>query len=592
MKQFASNIYVIGFIVYCLIAGGLFFYINQSSEQINNQINQLISDFQTKRHSIAEMSEATKVRILLLVEMRGTDDAFEREELLTRFYQQGSRYLKARDKILSVKLNAEENAEMVRIWDAVVVTAPKLREVADLLTHYGSDEKAQALLQEVLPIQQNITRSFEKLIASISQQAANRQRILQDELINHQQLIFLLFVVSIVLAAFTLMLTQRDKLLLARATDEAMIEKNRAEEANQEKSRFLANMSHELRTPMHAILNFTVLALKRAEDPKQEKFLQNIRTSGIRLTSLLDDLLDLSKLEANKMDADFVYQDMTTLVESAVSEISSLATKKGILVNIDSNSHYECMFDQKLIFQVVVNLLSNAIKFSGENTTIQIDMKFIESTGKRSEPNMIRVSIADQGVGIPEDQVETVFDKFYQSSKTRSQAGGTGLGLPICREIINLHGGKIWAESSSGEDTHGSVFRFEIPVIQSSAEVISIPDIQTAIDSHLKWKEMIEAVARGDKNAISPRPMSEMNTHLCSLGKWIDSVDIGGSLFAELKRIHSEFHVLAGEVIAYRDAGQEHAKIEKLVEFQEASDQITRLLKSMQYHASAHQKAA
>ena len=103
---------------------------------------------------------------------------------------------------------------------------------------------------------------------------------------------------------------------------------------------------------------------------------------------------------------------------------------------------------------------------------------------------------------------------------------------------------------------------------------------------------MIEAVARGDKNAISPRPMSEMNTHLCSLGKWIDSVDIGGSLFAELKRIHSEFHVLAGEVIAYRDAGQEHAKIEKLVEFQEASDQITRLLKSMQYHASAHQKAA
>jgi hypothetical protein len=283
---------------------------------------------------------------------------------------------------------------------------------------------------------------------------------------------------------------------------------------------------------------------------------------------------------------------MTTLVESAVSEISSLATKKGISVNIDHNNHYECMFDQKLIFQVMVNLLSNAIKFSPENTTIQIDMKFLEPKNRRSQSHMIQVSVSDQGVGIPDDQIESVFDKFYQSSKTRSQAGGTGLGLPICREIINLHGGKIWAESSSEEASAGSIFRFEIPVIQSSSKVIQVPDIQSAIDYHLQWKEMIEAVVRGDKNAVNPKPMSEINTHLCPLGHWIDSVDIGGSLFAELKRIHSEFHNLAGEIVAYHDARQEQAKIEKLVEFQQVSDQITRLLKSMQYHAEGHHKAA
>ena len=592
MKQLISNVYALGFIIYCLIAGGLFFYINKSADHINDQIIELIADFQVKRHSIAEMSEATKVRILLLVEMRGTKDYFERDELMTLFYEQGARYLKAREQILSVELNAFENAEMIRIWDAVVVTAPKLREVADLLINQGSDDKAGALLQEVLPIQQNITKSFEKLISSISEQVVNRQRILQAELINHQQLIFLLFIVSVVLALITLILMQRQQLLLARATERAMIEKNRAEEANQEKSRFLANMSHELRTPMHAILNFTVLALKRAEDPKQEKFLQNIRTSGIRLTSLLDDLLDLSKLEAQKMEVNFIFQDMTTLIESAVSEISPLATKKGILVNINSHKHFECMFDQKLIFQVLVNLLSNAIKFSPDNTAITIDMKFIEPRGRKAEHDMIQISVTDDGVGIPEDQLESVFDKFYQSSKTRSQAGGTGLGLPICREIINLHSGKIWAESPPKGASSGSVFLFEIPVIQSSSEVIEIPDIQSVIDLHLEWKAMIEAIVKGEKDVGNFKPLSEINNHICPLGQWIDSVDIGGSLFAELKRIHADFHMLAGEIMAYHEASQDNLKIEKLIEFQEVSDQIIRLLKSMQNHARGIHKVA
>ncbi len=585
MNKNSTNIYALGFIVYCLIAGSLFFYINKSSQDINHRINQLISDFQTKRHSIAEMSEATKVRVLLLVQMSGTDDFFKREELTETFYQQGTRYLKAREHILSIKLNSAENAEMVRIWDSVVIIAPRLREVAELLLQKGNEAQAVSLLQDVLPVQQEITKSFEKLITSISEQVANRQRLLQSELINHQQLIFLLFIISVMLAVITLTLMQRNQVLLAKASQTALLEKKKAQKANQEKSQFLANMSHELRTPMHAILNFTVLALKRAEDQKQQKFLQNIRTSGIRLTSLLDDLLDLSKLEAKKMDVNFVFQDMTTIIERAVSEISSLASRKGIMVNLDTGRHFECMFDQKLIFQVLVNLLSNAIKFSPDNSSIDIGVEYLESGSKSHPQNMVEVSVTDNGVGIPNDQLDSVFDKFFQSSATRSNAGGTGLGLPICKEIITLHNGKIWGQSPPGGRSSGSVFRFRIPVIQAGTEKLNIPDIQAAIDSHVRWKNMIEAMIIGQGNLETLQPLSEINTHLCPLGQWMDTVDIGGNVFNELKRIHNDFHLLAGEIIAYHETGQDYAKSEKLVEFQQASDQIIYLLKSLHFQA-------
>ena len=592
MKQFFSNIYALGFIVYCLIAGGLFFYISKSTDDINSQINHLITDFQTKRHAIAEMSEATKLRILLLVEMSGTNDFFEREALQTRFFEQGSRYLKAREQIQSVEFKAEENAEMQRIGEAVNIIAPEIRKVSHLLMEDESFDIALLQLQQVLPLQKNITESFEKLIASISDQVANRQLVLQSELIYHQQLIVLLFIVSIVLALVTLGLMLRNQAKLSRLTEQALTEKHRAEVANQEKSRFLANMSHELRTPMHAILNFTALALKRSDDSKQERFLQNIRTSGVRLTALLDNLLDLSKLEAEKMEADFVFQDMATLIKNAVSEMSSLAKDKAIQVKIDADKKLECMFDQKLMFQVIVNLLSNAVKFSPENSQIEIALTNVESQEGEADSNMIQVSVSDQGVGIPEDQLEMVFDKFYQSSTTRSQAGGTGLGLPICKEIIALHKGKIWVESSSKGSDAGSVFYFQIPIIHLTSEVIDIPDMQAAIDSHLAWKKMIETSIIGDADTVNLKLMSETNSHLCPLGRWIDSVEIDGSLLSELKRIHSKFHLLAGEIVALHEANQDSAKNEKLLEFQQVSEQIIRLLKSMQYHAETNRKAA
>jgi len=241
-------------------------------------------------------------------------------------------------------------------------------------------------------------------------------------------------------------------------TEELASAKIVAENANESKSRFLANMSHELRTPMHAILGFSHLATKYSENAKMNEYLDKILVSGKRLTTLLDDLLDLSKLEAGKMTLDLEYNDLTLLAGSSVEEVSSLAREKHIRIKINTDKPMMAYYDKKLITRVVINILANAIKFSPANSQVDILISHNDSSGT------LTMQIIDEGFGIPKDELDEVFDSFVQSSKTRSNSGGTGLGLPISKEIIELHRGAMWVESPAQGRSQGSSFTFQIPV--------------------------------------------------------------------------------------------------------------------------------
>lgn len=240
--------------------------------------------------------------------------------------------------------------------------------------------------------------------------------------------------------------------------------KKLAEIANEEKSRFLSNMSHELRTPMHAILSFSNLGLKKSCDEKALGYFDKIHISGQRLTKLLDDLLDLSKLEAGKMLPDFKINDMKTLITDCIESVESLTKDNRVKILFLCKSEILASFDKKLISQVIINLLSNAIKFSPQNSQINIQL---EKANKSSKEKII-FSITDEGIGIPKDELEDVFNSFVQSTKTRTNTGGTGLGLPISKEIIELHHGKIWAESPPKGKIKGTEFIFQIPVKSTS----------------------------------------------------------------------------------------------------------------------------
>lgn len=233
--------------------------------------------------------------------------------------------------------------------------------------------------------------------------------------------------------------------------------KKEAEHANLAKTEFLANMSHELRTPMHAILSYAKLGLQKTKvkDVSLTKYLSNISASGERLLNLLNELLDLAKLEAGKVNFAFTPSDLNACIHDVVTELKPLLTEKKVhttLHLLDKDSVIN--FDREKFTQVLINILSNAIKFSPPEGTITI---FAAHQGS----SHVLIEIKDEGVGIPPDEMDEIFDKFAQSSKTNKGTGGTGLGLSIARNIVEAHGGKIWAES---EPDHGATFKVRLPI--------------------------------------------------------------------------------------------------------------------------------
>jgi signal transduction histidine kinase len=229
------------------------------------------------------------------------------------------------------------------------------------------------------------------------------------------------------------------------------------EAASRHKSEFLANMSHELRTPLNAVIGFSEVLRDRMFgelNEKQEEYLNDIHASGQHLLSLINDILDLSKIEAGRMELELADFHLPAALDNALTLVRERAGRHGIELHaaIDDRIAYT-RADERKIKQVLLNLLSNAIKFTPEGG--RIDARAALSDG------VIEVSVTDTGVGIaPEDQ-EAVFEEFRQVGTAATKVEGTGLGLALSRKFVELHGGRIWVQSELGV---GSTFTFTIPV--------------------------------------------------------------------------------------------------------------------------------
>jgi signal transduction histidine kinase len=446
---------------------------------LQNQLDTLVEGQINKIRLAVDMRNYARQRTHSIQRMILLDDPFDRDDEFLRFNGYGAKFVVARTEFLSLPLSARERTVIDAQGKLSRQVVPLQREIVDLVALDEIDKAKYILMDKSLPLQDKVIKKLVELhtiqeeatALAISEFNKNNDKLnVWIILLSGVSGIIGLFVAALVIRRFNkearlrgqqLIDIEKSKVALEEFGKELMVAKETAEEANKGKSYFLANMSHELRTPLNAIIGYSEMLeedLIDAAQSEQKEDCHKIHSSGKHLLKLINEILDLSKIEAGRMDIEVIQMNLAPVVSEVVSTIEPLIANE--------NNHFKQEYDDtdlgKLhsdpvkIKQILLNMLSNAAKFTHNgDITLRINSQ------EEGDQKWVVFSVTDTGIGMEQDRLQQLFKPFTQADITTTRVyGGTGLGLTITKHFCEMLGGRIEVSSNLGG---GSTFTVSLP---------------------------------------------------------------------------------------------------------------------------------
>ena len=458
LKKFNTTLFY-GFVFQILLMVIIVIFNLGQIEQINHHLKTIVKQSNVKATLAYRMHDAARDRFIIINDMINSDDPFEREALLEKFYFLGDEFLKARNSLYDTGLNQEELETIDATVEISKMASDSHHKIINLIGQHGIlnleiKTKIRSLLQQEVFNSQNIVREATQAIVNLQRETVNNSMITAEKSfeLTYRLMRFLGVIVilgSIFIAWRVIVNSFKNQEVILKSAQNS-------EDSNKSKSELLAIVAHELRTPLTSLIGYNELMSKTKLSNNQETISNLSISAGKILLHLINDVLDFSKIEENKMELEFNSFRLDDTCFNVFSLMQDIADRKDLDIECycDKSITTGVIGDQLRLQQIMTNLISNAIKFTDNGTIQLLANKVSEDETKIG----IQFEIKDSGIGMAIETVSRLFKPFEQADNSISRRfGGTGLGLTVSRRLVDKMGGKLVAYSNINE---GSTFSF------------------------------------------------------------------------------------------------------------------------------------